>query len=363
MPNYSGQTNYTHSAQPTVGVLLCNLGTPDAPTPRALRRYLAEFLADPRLIELPRALWLPILHGIILNSRPSRSARAYVKVWTAEGSPLRVLSEQLCDAIKAGFAPVSNVTVALAMRYGQPSIRSALERLRAANVQQLLVLPLYPQYSGTSTGSVFDAVTNELQGWRWVPALRIVTDYHDNPAYISALANSIRDHWRSHGQGERLYFSFHGIPRKYFLAGDPYFCHCQATARLIAAQLDLAPTQWQVVFQSRFGRTQWLEPYADPTFSAAARAGVKTIDVVCPGFAVDCLETLEEIAIQSRERFQHAGGTTLRYISALNARPDHIQALLGLIQHNLAGWPTSPIDASELAARAMRADALRTETT
>ncbi len=336
-----GDTPHAHAVPGQVGVLLCNLGTPDEPTPPAVRRYLAEFLSDPRLIELPRWLWLPILHGVILNIRPRRSAHAYARIWTAEGSPLRVQSQAQQAAIAAQLTVTyaDRVQVALAMRYGQPSIASALERLRAAKVRRLLVLPLYPQYSGPATGSVFDAVTAALQGWRWVPDLRFIASYHDEPAYIAALAASIHEHWQHAGRGEKLFFSFHGLPHEVFVQGDPYFCHCQATARLVARALGLEDTAWQVVFQSRFGRARWLEPYADRTLQAAARAGTRRVDVVCPGFAVDCLETLEEIALQNRALFIAAGGQELHYIPALNARPDHIAALSGLLRHHRAGWP------------------------
>ena len=336
-----GDTPHAHAAPGQVGVLLCNLGTPDEPTPSAVRRYLAEFLSDPRLIELPRWLWLPILHGVILNIRPRRSAHAYARIWTAEGSPLRVQSQaqQAAIAAQLTLTYADRVQVALAMRYGQPSIAGALERLRAAKVRRLLVLPLYPQYSGPATGSVFDAVTTALQGWRWVPDLRFIASYHDEPAYIAALAASIHEHWQHTGRGEKLFFSFHGLPHKVFVQGDPYYCHCQATARLVAHALGLEDAAWQVVFQSRFGRARWLEPYADRTLQAAARAGTRRVDVVCPGFAADCLETLEEIALQNRALFIAAGGQELHYIPALNARPDHIAALSGLLRHHLAGWP------------------------
>ncbi len=332
---------YTHRAAERVGVLLCNLGTPDAPTPSAVRRYLAEFLADPRLIELPRWLWLPILHGVILNTRPRRSAHAYRKIWHSEGSPLLVWSTAQHTALQTQLAAVyaDRVHVALAMRYGQPSIPNALEGLRAARVKRLLVLPLYPQYSGPATGSVFDAVTTVLQRWRWVPDLQFITSYHTEPAYIAALAASITEHWQQTGRGEKLFFSFHGLPHHYFMQGDPYFCQCHATARLVATALGLADSAWQVVFQSRFGRARWLEPYADLTLQAAARNGLRSVDVVCPGFAADCLETLEEIALQNRDLFIKAGGEALRYIPALNARPDHIAALSGLLRRHLASWP------------------------
>ncbi len=336
MPKYLGNPLPSDANQSAVGVLLCNLGTPDEPTPRAVRRYLAEFLADPRLVELPRWLWLPILHAVILNIRPRRSAHAYQKVWTPEGSPLRVFSERQRSAIaKQLAASPAPLTVALGMRYGSPSIADALNELRAAAIKRLIVLPLYPQYSGPASGSVFDAVSAVVQTWRWVPDLHFISSYFDAPGYITALANSIREYWFEHGRGVRLFFSFHGLPLKFVQAGDPYFSQCHTTARLVAAQLGLNETDWQVVFQSRFGRARWLEPYADVTFAAAARAGLKIIDVVCPGFAADCLETLEEIAIQNAAQFQAAGGSTLRYIPALNARADHIAALTSIIEQNL----------------------------
>lgn len=351
---------FSHAAGSRVGVLLCNLGTPAAPTPKALRRYLAEFLSDPRLIELPRWLWLSILHGIILNIRPRRSAHAYAKIWTEKGSPLLVLSRAQETAVRERLQQQfgDHVAVALAMRYGEPSVAQGLEALRAAGARRVLVLPLYPQYSGPATGSVFDAVAAVLQGWRWVPDLRFISSYHNEPAYITALADSITAHWSKAGRPDRLFFSFHGLPYRYFMQGDPYFCHCQATARLVAEKLGLAANEWQVVFQSRFGRERWLEPYADLTLQETARQGVRTVDVVCPGFSVDCLETLEEIAIQNREAFIEAGGTDLRYIPALNAAPAHVEALCGLIERNLQGWPEvagNTPDTEEASQRVMRA--------
>jgi ferrochelatase len=353
---------FSHAASGRVGILLCNLGTPSAPTPKALRRYLAEFLSDPRLIELPRWLWLTILHGIILNIRPRRSAHAYAKIWTDQGSPLLVLSRAQEQAVRAQLQRQfgDRVTVALAMRYGEPSVAEGLEQLRAAGARRVLVLPLYPQYSGPATGSVFDAVATVLQRWRWVPDLRFISSYHAEPAYISAIADSISSHWAAAGRPDRLFFSFHGLPYRYFMQGDPYFCHCQATARLVAEKLGLAANEWQVVFQSRFGRERWLEPYADLTLQETARQGVRTVDVVCPGFSVDCLETLEEIAIQNREAFIEAGGSDLRYIPALNASPSHIDALCGLIQRNMLGWPEvsgeaiNPEDSAQRERRARR---------
>lgn len=349
---------HRHRDPARIGVLICNLGTPTAPTRGAVRTYLAEFLSDPRLIELPRWLWLPILHGVILNVRPSRSAHAYARVWTPEGSPLLVLSRQQEAGLRARLATRygERVVLALGMRYGQPAIPAALASLRAAGARRLLVLPLYPQYSGPASGSVFDAVAATLADWRWVPDLRFVASYHDDPAYIAALANSIREYWQAHGRGQRLYFSFHGLPQRYFLQGDPYFCQCHATARLVAGALQLADTDWELVFQSRFGREPWLQPYADVTLQAAARNGLGRADIVCPGFAADCLETLEEMALQNRELFLAAGGEDLRYIPALNARDDHLSALLDLVAGQLAGWPEAApdydADTTDAAARA-----------
>ena len=346
---YLGVSGHSHTTRDSVGVLLCNLGTPDAPTPKAVRRYLAEFLSDPRLIELPRWLWLPILYGVILNIRPRRSAHAYAKIWTPEGSPLLAfsLAQQVAVAQQLDLLFPGRIRVGLAMRYGAPSVMTALEAFRAAGMRRLLVVPLYPQYSGPATGSVFDAVTTVLQRWRWLPDVRFIASYHDESRYIDALAASVTEHWEKNGRGARLFFSFHGLPHRYFMAGDPYFCQCQATARLVAEKLELDDSHWQVVFQSRFGRDRWLEPYADRTLIAAAREGLGVVDVICPGFAVDCLETLEEIALQNSALFIAAGGKALRYIPALTARKDHIHALTTLISRHLAGWPEAAPDWDE----------------
>lgn len=351
MASYRGTANFKHGSPAPIGVLLCNLGTPEAPTASAVRTYLAEFLADPRVVELPRALWMPILHGIILNVRPRRSAHAYAKIWTDAGSPLMVNARAQQAAVAAALESAAPGTyqVALGMRYGQPSIASALRELAAANVRKILVLPLYPQYSAPSTASVIDAVTAELRQWRWVPELRTVMDYHAEDAYIAALADSVREYRAANGSGERLLISFHGIPRRYFLAGDPYFCQCQATARLLAERLGLGKDEWLITFQSRFGRDKWLEPYTDITLGQLARDGVGRIDVICPGFAADCLETLEEIAVQNRELFEAAGGRDLRYIPALNVRPDHIAFLQDLVIRHTGGWTPASL-ASQIAA-------------
>ncbi len=338
--NYSGTPEHRHGSEQRCGVLMVNLGTPDAPNASALRRYLAEFLADPRVIELPRAIWLPILYGIILPFRAPRSAHAYQQVWTEQGSPLRVHSEALVAAVQSELAATgSRAEVRLAMRYGSPSVAAVLRGWRAEGLRRLLVLPLYPQYSGTTTASVFDAVQAELGGWRWPPELRLINDYCGEQGWIDAVAASIRAFWEQHGRGQRLLFSFHGIPRRYLLAGDPYFCQCQASARRIAAALGLAEGEWQVSFQSRVGREEWLRPYTDETVAGLPASGVRRLDVVCPGFAADCLETLEEIAMQNAEAFVAAGGEALRYIPALNADTAHASALAALLRRHGGGWP------------------------
>src|SRR6185369_12968969 len=337
---YFGQPDFQHGEVPAVGVLLANLGTPDAPTAPALRRYLREFLLDPRVIEMNRALWWTILHVAILPTRPKVSAALYQKVWTAEGSPLLVISRRQAAAVAAVLEREvgTEVHVAVGMRYGNPSIRAALRELAGKGCRRILVLPLYPQYAAVTTGSTFDAVAAELATWRWVPEVRTVHHYHDVPAYTDALAASIRDAWSAGGQAEKLLFSFHGIPQRYFDAGDPYFCHCHKTARLAAERLGLPRERWEISFQSLLGREDWIKPYSEKTIRAMARSGVKSLDVVCPGFSADCLETLEEIDEQNREFFLHAGGETYRYIPALNDRPDHVRVLADIVQANLAGW-------------------------
>ena len=341
MPRYVGSADYRHGTSETLGVLLANLGTPTAPTTPAVRRYLAEFLWDPRIIELPRPLWWLILHGVILRFRPRRSAEAYAKVWTDEGSPLLVWSKKQRAGLEKMLAASlpAPVHVALGMRYGEPSIESALEELRQANVRRLLVLPLYPQYSATTTGSTFDAVAAALSRWRWLPELRMVTDYHDAPGYVDALAASVREHWAAHGRGEHLVMSFHGLPRRYLESGDPYHCYCHHTGRLLAAALGLADGAWSVSFQSRVGREEWLRPYTDEHLKALAGGGMKRADIVCPGFSADCLETLEEIGEENAGYFTEAGGERLSYVPALNARNDHLGFLTQLVLKNLRGWP------------------------
>lgn len=343
---YVGHAEFSHDAKPKLGVLLTNLGTPDAPTPKALRRYLAQFLWDPRVVELPRPLWWLILNGIILNTRPKRSAEAYASIWDdAAGSPLLSISQQQLAAVGAGLQERLSgpVEVALGMRYGNPSIASGLEQLRKAYVERLVVLPLYPQYSGSTTGSTFDALGQALQGWRWVPEVRFINHYHDEPGYIEALAQSVEAHWAVHGRPERLVMSFHGIPKRYLLAGDPYHCHCRKTGRLVAERLGLAPEDWVVAFQSRFGREEWLKPYTDETLKALPSEGVRHVDVICPGFSADCLETLEEIGVENRDYFLEAGGERYGYIPALNQSPAHIDMLTGLVARHVQGWPEGQV--------------------
>lgn len=348
---YLGDKDYRHGSQERLGVLVVNLGTPDAPRAGAVRRYLAQFLWDPRVIELPRPLWWLILNLVILNLRPFRSARAYRKVWTEQGSPLLVHTERLAALLEdelAGVLP-GPVQVAVGMTYGNPSVASALDRLREAGCRRLLVLPLYPQYSATTTGSVFDRMAERLMRTRWLPELRFITAYHDEPLYIESLAARIEDHWQAHGRGERLLFSFHGIPRRYLDNGDPYHCQCLKTARLVAERLGLAQTQWQVSFQSRVGREEWLRPYTDETLEAWGARGTGDIDVICPGFAADCLETLEEIAMENAERFAECGGGRLRYVPALNDGPDHVALLATLVRRHVVGWPEASAQYDEMA--------------
>lgn len=350
---------YLHGPQQRIGILLVNLGSPEQPTSRSVRKYLAEFLWDPRVIELPRALWWLVLHGIILRIRPRRSAKAYKKVWTDQGSPLIAISTKQAQAIEKQLQKQirGNILVDVAMRYGKPEIGKGLRGLRKAGAHRLLILPMYPQYSGTTTASVFDAVTEELRSWRWLPDMRFINSYHDHPGYIDALAKSIARSWQERGsKPDMLLFSFHGIPKRYFTNGDPYFCHCQKTARLVAEKLELDQQgqKWQVVFQSHFGKEEWLKPYCDETLAQLPDQGIGSVDVICPGFSADCLETLEEIDMENRHIFLHNGGRDYHYIPALNDHPDHIKALCDLIQQHSFGWPeTMPNwDAGQLAVEA-----------
>jgi ferrochelatase len=363
--NYTGVAGHS-DGQPMppvqAGVLLVNLGTPAAPTARAVRPYLAEFLSDPRVIEVRRWLWWLILHGVILRLRPSRSAHAYAKVWTEQGSPLRVGSEALAAGLQAELSrqrPNGPIRVALAMRYGEPSVAGTIERLQREGVRKLLVLPMYPQYSATSSGSVIDAVMDTYKKLRWPPELRIINDYHNDPAHIEALASSIERWWQTHGRGDKLLLSFHGIPERYLHAGDPYFCQCHATARLLRERLGLPDDKMVISFQSRVGRERWLHPYTDQIVRKLAAEGVKSLDVACPGFSVDCLETLEEIAMQNRDFFIEAGGSTLRYIPALNDSAGQVGSLAALILRHGQGWDEFAPDYDAAAAKQRVVDADR----
>ncbi|HCL86025.1 MAG TPA: ferrochelatase [Comamonadaceae bacterium] len=330
---------------PTTAILLCNLGTPDAPTAPALRRYLAQFLGDPRVVEIPRLVWLPILHGIILRIRPAKSAAKYATIWTPEGSPLAVWTAKQALMLRGWLGEAGHaVRVQHAMRYGQPAIGAQLQALQDAGVQRVLVLPLYPQYSSTTTASLFDDVAAWVKRARVYPELRFVNGYHDHPGYIGALADSVRAHWqREGGPAERLVMSFHGIPERNVRLGDPYADQCRTTARLLAQALGLTEQQWQITFQSRFGKARWLEPYTEPTLVALAQAGTRRVDVMCPGFTSDCLETLEEINQEARHAFMEAGGKEFRYIPCLNDDPAWITALSQIAEQHLAGWPTASL--------------------
>jgi protoporphyrin/coproporphyrin ferrochelatase len=324
----------TANAAATTGVLLVNTGTPTAPRAREVRQFLRPFLSDPRVVELPRWLWLPLLNGVILPLRSPRSARNYQRVWRVDGSPLAVFSSQLRTALSDELqqrAPAA-FEVKLAYLYTSPGVAATINAFCASGIRRLVILPMYPQYSGTTTAAVFDQVSKALQRRRDIPELHFVSHYFDEPPFIAALADSVREHWRANGRGEHLLMSFHGIPERCVQRGDPYATQCHATAQCLAAELALSSGDWSLSFQSRFGKARWLEPATDLTLARLARDGQRSLDVICPGFAVDCLETLEEIAIGGREIYQHAGGGALQYIKALNGRQDHAAALATIVQ-------------------------------
>lgn len=360
MPDYLGLPDYDHASALKTGVLLVNLGTPASPAPGDVRRFLAEFLADPRVVKSPRWLWWLALHGVILRIRPRKSAHAYQQIWTPQGSPLLVHSTALSAGLQQELTRRlgNHVIVGLGMSYGAPAIAGTLEQMYRAGVCRLVVLPLYPQYSGTTTASVFDRVTGALQRFRWIPELRFIAQYHDDSGYIDALAASIREHWSAHGQ-RHLLFSFHGIPRSYLLAGDPYHCQSLKTARLVSERLGLEASDWSVSFQSQVGRAEWLRPYTDELLLRYAKEGPRRISVVCPGFATDCLETLEEIEIRNRALFLENGGEAYDYVPALNATAVHVGLLADLVTRNLQGWPIAPSVDPDSKGRALRAGAQR----
>jgi ferrochelatase len=363
---YLPEPPFAHDRAPKIGVLLINLGTPDEPTPAAVRLYLAEFLADPRVVEIPQIAWRPVLHGYILRTRPARSAARYAAIWHKDGSPLLVHSQRqkvlllgyLGQRLKKAGLPSDLCPVELGMRYGTPSIESALTRLRAAACERILVLPLYPQYAASTTGSAFDAVAAHLARARRVPALRFLDSFHDDPGYIQALARNLHDDWVRNGRPDHVILSFHGLPRRSLKLGDPYHCHCQATARLLAKEAGLESGSWTLAFQSRFGRGQWLQPYTQDVVRALAKKGLRRVDVYCPGFVADCLETLEEIGIEARKAFVAGGGGDLRVVPALNEHPAWIAALAEIAMRELAGWLAAPPDAEAREATQLRARAL-----
>jgi len=332
---------FSHDETPATGVLVSNLGTPDAPTTGALKTYLREFLSDPRVIDLPRWKWKIILELFILTTRPQKSAAAYKQVWTDEGSPLLVTATKQTAGIEAGLRKrfPGTLHTALGMRYGNPSIESALQELEAKNCGRVLLFPLYPQWSATTTGSTFDAIAASFKTRGFIPEFRMVRSYHDHPGYIESLANSAREVWEKDGEPERLVMSFHGIPKRYFTeGGDPYFRFCTKTARLLREALGRTEENAVLTFQSRFGKEEWLQPYTDETLRAWGKDGVESVDVICPGFSADCLETIEEIDVENREYFIGAGGRKFRYIPALNERADHVSALVDVAAHELNGW-------------------------
>ena len=351
----SATGRHAHGGVEGSAVLLINLGTPQAPTAPAVRRYLREFLSDPRVVELPRWLWWPILNGPVLSFRPRRSAAKYAAIWTAEGSPLLVASRRQAAALAAELKGRQlDLEVALAMRYGEPSIAATIDGLRSRRVSRILVVPMYPQYSATTTASTMDGVSRALQRVRDVPEMRWLKHFADDAGYILALKASVLAHWERHGRGDGLLMSFHGLPQRNLQLGDPYHCECQKTARLLAEALGLQPEAWRVSFQSRFGRARWLEPSTVDTVRALAGGGARTIDVICPGFVADCLETLEEIAIEVRAEFIGAGGQALRYIPCLNDSAAFVAALADLVQQNVQGWPVDASQREERSALAMR---------
>ena len=357
--NYQPEPSFTHGTPGKTGILLINLGTPDAPTPEAVRRYLKEFLGDPRVVEMPRAIWWLILNGIILNTRPKKSAAKYAKVWLKEGSPLRVYTDKQATLLQGYLSQRAKVplVVEYAMRYGNPSVPQVLRRLKEQNCQRILVVPMYPQYAASTTATAYDSLFDELKKMRNAPALRTIKHFHDHPGYIKALAGSISGYWMKNGKPEKLLMSFHGLPDYTLTKGDPYHCECHKTGRLLAQELGLKPEQYAVSFQSRFGKAEWLKPYTTATLKELGGQKLKRLDVVCPGFVADCLETLEEIALEGKEDFQHAGGGEYHYIPCLNDSNDWIHALTDLVLDNLHGWLIEP-DTAELEQSRLRALAM-----
>ena len=349
---YRTEPPHTHGTLPKTAVVLVNLGTPDEPTTPAVRRYLKQFLSDPRVVEIPRAVWWLILHLVILPFRSSKSAAKYQSIWSKEGSPLKVHTQKQATLLRGALGERGHkVGVAMAMRYGSPSLPEVLDRLKAEGCERILVMPAYPQYSGTTTASINDAVFAHYAQVRNVPELRLIRNYHDHPAYIAALRESVHKHWEMNGRSEMLVMSFHGVPKRTLTLGDPYHCECHKTARLLAAELGLSPKQYMVTFQSRFGKAEWLQPYTAPTLQQLARDGLKRVDVMCPGFTSDCLETLEEISIEARHDFVQAGGREFHYIACLNESMPWVAGMAQVAEQHLLGWPTMLTTAQREAAQ------------
>lgn len=361
MIKLKGQSNFIHGQSVKTGILLCNLGTPNEPDEKSVKKYLKQFLSDQRVVEIPKILWWPILNFIILNTRPKKSAHAYRKVWTKKGSPLLFYSENLVKALNEDLQQKASwLTVKLGMRYGNPSIESAIEKLINDGARQIIFIPMFPQYASATTGSILQLVFSYLSKLRWIPKTRFATSYHNHAIYIESLANSVVNHWKEKGKPDRLLFSFHGIPESTFLKGDPYHCHCHETARLVSEKLRLKDSFWSISFQSRVGFAKWLSPYTDEEITKIAKYGAKTLDVISPGFAVDCLETIEEINMQYRELFIEEGGENLRYISALNDGAQNIQLFKNIILEELGSWSENPpFLAEEQLAASQRAEAMR----
>lgn len=358
---FTSNQSFTHHQEDKIGVIITNLGTPDAPTKQALKPYLKEFLSDPRVVEVPKLIWQLILRLVILNIRPARSAKAYATVWTDEGSPLMYHTKHQAEKLQASLKEElgDEVVVDFAMRYGNPAVADVTNKLLEQGVRKLLVLPLYPQYCASTTASTFDAIAKDFMKRRWLPDFRFVSHYHDREDYIEAIANSIKAHWEQHGRADKLLFSYHGIPLKYLTKGDPYHCECHKTTRLVAERLGLNKEEYMTTFQSRFGREEWLQPYTDMTLKGLPEKGVKKVQIICPGFSSDCLETIEEIGEENREYFIEAGGEDYQYIPCLNSEEPHINVLTQIVKENIAGWKVA--DKPEIETRAAEAKKLNAD--
>ena len=340
MVKYIGEKDYEHGSKEKIGVLITNLGTPDAPNEKELKVYLNQFLSDPRVIELPKILWQIILKLVILQIRPSKSAEAYKQIWTDKGSPLLDIANRQLNKIQSSFSSKNeNIVFEVGMRYGNPSIPDALLKLQKKQVRRLLVLPMYPQYCAATTGSTFDEVTNVLQKWRWIPEMRFINQYFEEKNYIEALSNSIKSFWKKTSKPQKIIFSYHGIPKRYLTNGDPYHCFCLKTTRLVKEEMGLSDDEIMTTFQSRFGREEWLKPYTSETLKELPKQGIKNIHIISPGFSSDCLETLEELEEENKEYFMESGGENYHYIPCLNDHDDHIDVFVNLIKKHTQGWP------------------------